>query len=87
MQELLNLYIETFGLGFSRPLLGQKLPNHIINKPRKWYFSEIILIKNNINMKKLIRTETQPCAICVAQMLMAREIPYSTIATGLPWSD
>ena len=52
MQELLNLYIETFGLGFSRPLLGQKLPNHIINKPRKWYFSEIILIKNNINMKK-----------------------------------
>ena len=83
MQELLNLYIETFGLGFSRPLLGQKLPNHIIVKPGKWYFSEIILIKNNINMKRLIRTETQPCAICVAQMLTAREILYSTIATGL----
>ena len=29
--------------------------------------------------------ETQPCAICVAQMLTAREIPYSTIATGLFW--
>ena len=45
MQELLNLYIETFGLGFSRPLLGQKLPNHINEKPRKWYFSKIIMIK------------------------------------------
>ena len=36
-------------------------------------------------MKKLIRTVTQPCAICVAQMVTAREIPYSTIATGLFW--
>ena len=28
---------------------------------------------------------TQRCAICVAQMVTAREIPYSTIATGLFW--